>query len=87
MAIKLVLELLEKDGTTTKKLYLKGGLRKIANEFPEIEYHQLRAIYLKCNNLENRKLHRSNQALLERMKIYDYNTLTDDVRRELFLYY
>ena len=74
MAIKLVLEITDANGIVTKKIYLKGGLRAIANEFTEIEYHQLRAIYLKCNNIENRKMHRGTLALMEKMKIYEYNT-------------
>lgn len=87
MAIKLVLEILENDGSITRKLYLKGGLKKIANDFPEFEYHKLRAIYLKCNNLENRKLHRSNQALLQKLKILDYDSLSNDLKQELYLYH
>ena len=39
MAIKLVLEITDSNGVITKKLYIKGGLRKIANEYPEYEYH------------------------------------------------
>ena len=31
MAIKLVLEIIDSNGVVTKKLYVKGGLRKIAN--------------------------------------------------------
>ena len=74
MAIKLVLEITDSNGVVTKILYIKGGLRKIANEFPEIEYHQLRAIYLKCNNIENRKMHRGTLALMEKIKIYDLSS-------------
>ena len=86
MAIKLLLEITDSEGNITKQIYLKGGLRKIANEYPEIEYHQLRAIYLKCNNIENRKMHRSTIALLDRMKIYEYDNLSDELKQELFLY-
>ena len=45
----------------------------IANEYPQFEYHVLRAIYLKCNNIENKKMHRSTLQIMERLKIYDYN--------------
>jgi hypothetical protein len=86
MAIKLLLEITDSNGVITKKIYLKGGLRKIANEFPEYEYHVLRAIYLKCNNIENRKTHRSTLALYEKMKIYEYDSLSDELKQELFLY-
>ena len=74
MAIKLYLEITDANGVVIKKVYLKGGLRKIANEFPDIEYHQLRAIYLKCNNIENRKMHRGTVALMEKIKIYDLSS-------------
>ncbi len=87
MAIKLYLEITDANGVITKKVYLKGGLRKIANEFPDIEYHQLRAIYLKCNNIENRKTHRSTLALYEKIKIYEYDSLSDELKQELFLYH
>ena len=74
MAIKLVLEIIDSNGVVTKKLYVKGGLRKIANEYPEYEYHQLRAIYMACNNIENRKMHRTTLALMNKMKIYDLSS-------------
>ncbi len=74
MAIKLVLEITDANGNVSKMLYLKGGLRKIANEYPEYDYHTLRAIYMKCNNIENRKLHRSTMALMEKLKIYDLSS-------------
>ena len=74
MAIKLVLEIMDLNGVVTKKLYVKGGLRKIANEYPEYEYHQLRAVYMACNNIENRKMHRSTLALMNKMKIYDLSS-------------
>ena len=74
MAIKLVLEITDSNGVITKKIYLKGGLRAIANEFKEYEYHQLRAIYLKCNNIEDRKMHRGTLALMDKMKIYDLSS-------------
>ena len=73
MAIKLLLEITDSNGVITRKNYLKGGLRMIANDFPEYEYHQLRAIYLKCMSLENKKMHRSTLQIMERLKIYDYN--------------
>ena len=72
MAIKLILELTDSNGCVTKTIYLKGGLRKIANEFPQFTYHQLRSIYLKSNNHSTHKLQRENQALIDKMKIYDY---------------
>ena len=72
MAIKLLLEITDSEGVITKKTYLKGGLRMIANEYPQFEYHVLRAIYLKCNNIENKKMHRSTLQIMERLKIYDY---------------
>ena len=87
MAIKLLLEITDSNGVITKKIYLKSGLRKIANEFPEYEYHVLRAIYLKCNNIENRKTHRSTLALYDKMKIYEYDSLSDELKQELFLYH
>ena len=74
MAIKLVLEITDANGVVTKKLYVKGGLRKIANEYPEYEYHQLRAIYMACNNIENRKMHRGTLSLFEKVKIYDLSS-------------
>ena len=72
MAIKLILEITDSLGNITKINYLKGGLRKIANDYPEIEYHQFRAIYLKCTGLEDRKMHRNNQKLMDKFKVYDY---------------
>ena len=44
MAMKLILEITDSEGNVQKISYLKGGLRKIANDYPEIEYHQFRAI-------------------------------------------
>jgi hypothetical protein len=72
MAMKLILEITDSEGNISKINYLKGGLRKIANDYPEIEYHQFRAIYLKCNNVENRKMHKGNLKLMEKFKVYDY---------------
>ena len=72
MAIKLILEITDSEGNVSKIPYLKGGLRKIANDYPEIEYHQLRAIYLCCNKHSDRKLQRSNHSIMDKMKIYDY---------------
>ena len=37
MAIKLLLEITDSEGVITKKTYLKGGLRMIANEYPQFE--------------------------------------------------
>ena len=78
MAIKLVLELTYANGVITKTIYLKGGLRKICNEYPQYEYHQLRAIYLKCNNIEERKTQRSTLELYEKMKIYELSNINVD---------
>jgi hypothetical protein len=78
MAIKLVLEIIDSNGVVTKKLYIKGGLRKIANEYPQYEYHQLRAIYLKCNNIEERKIQRSTLELYGKMKIYELSNINVD---------
>lgn len=72
MAIKLILEITNSEGVITKKTYCKGGLRAICNEYPQFEYHQLRAIYLKCMELENKKMHRSTLQIMERLKIYEY---------------
>ena len=74
MAIKLVLEITDSNGVITKKIYLKGGLRAIANEFKEYEYHALRAVYMACNNIENRKMHRSTLALMDKFKIYELSS-------------
>ena len=71
MAIKLVLEITDSNGVITKKIYLKGGLRAIANEFKEYEYHALRAVYMACNNIENRKMQRSTLELMNKFKIYE----------------
>ena len=84
MAIKLILEITDSEGVVTKKTYLKGGLRKMANDYPEIEYHQFRAIYLKCNNIEHRKMHKSNLRLMEKFKVYDYSPAKTEVS-ELYL--
>jgi hypothetical protein len=78
MAIKLVLEITDANGVITKKLYLKGGLRAIANEFKEYEYHQLRAIYMACNNIENRKMHRGTLSLMDKLKIYELSNINVD---------
>jgi hypothetical protein len=72
MAMKLILEITDSEGNISKIPYLKGGLKKIANDYPEIEYHQFRAIYLKCNNVENRKMHKGNLKLMEKFKVFDY---------------
>ena len=74
MAIKLVLEITDANGVVTKKLYIKGGLRKIANEYPEYEYHALRAVYMACNNIEKRKMHRTTLALMNKFKIYELSS-------------
>jgi hypothetical protein len=72
MAMKLILEITDSEGNVTKVNYLKGGLRKIANDYPEIEYHSLRAIYLKCTGIETRKMHRTTQKFMDKFKVYDY---------------
>ena len=52
MAIKLVLEIIDSNGVVTKKIYLKGGLRKIVNEYPEYEYHAY-STHFHCGNYDN----------------------------------
>ena len=54
MAIKLYLLIADANGVVTKIIYLKSGICNIANEVLDIEYHRLRAMYLKCNIIENR---------------------------------
>ena len=78
MAIKLVLEITDSNGVIAKKIYLKGGLRAIANEFKEYEYHALRAVYMACNNIENRKMQRSTLELMNKFKIYELSNINVD---------
>ena len=78
MAIKLLLEITDSNGVITKKIYLKGGLRAIANEFKEYEYHALRAVYMACNNIENRKMQRSTLELMNKFKIYELSNINVD---------
>ncbi len=78
MAIKLVLEIMDSNGVVSKKIFLKGGLRAIANKYPEYEYHALRAVYLACNNIENRKMQRSTLELMNKFKIYELSSVHVD---------
>ncbi len=70
MTKKLILEISDSDGNITKKTYLKG-LKSISNDYPLIEYHQLKAIYMHHNKMDNSKLQSFNRQLLSKFKIYD----------------
>jgi hypothetical protein len=70
MTKKLILEITNSDGSITKKTYLKG-LKSISNDFPQIEYHQWRSIYMNHNKIVESKLQLFNRQLLSKYKIYD----------------
>ena len=70
MTKKLILEITNTDGNVTKTTYLKG-LKSISKDYPQIEYHQLRAIYMHHNKIENSKLQSFNRQLYSNYKIYD----------------
>ena len=70
MTKKLILEITNTDGNVTKTTYLKG-LKSISKDYPQIEYHQLRAIYMHHNKIENSKLQSFNSQLYSKYKIYD----------------
>ena len=70
MTKKLILEITNTDGNVTKTTYLKG-LKSISKDYPQIEYHQLRAIYMHHNKIENSKLQSFNRQLYSKYKIYD----------------
>ena len=52
MTKKLILEITHPDGNITKTTYLKG-LKSITKDYPQIDYHQLRAIYMHHNKIKN----------------------------------
>ena len=66
---KLILNLL-KDGQVEKSKNYKS-LKEIQKDFPEIEYHQLREIYLFSTGRKVRNLHGYNKTLLEMIQIVD----------------
>jgi hypothetical protein len=70
MTKKLILEITHPDGNITKTTYLKG-LKSILKDYPQIDYHQLRAIYMHHNKIENTKLQSFNRQLYSKFKIYD----------------
>jgi hypothetical protein len=70
MTKKLILEITHPDGNITKTTYLKG-LKSISKDFPQLEYHQLRAIYMHHNKIVESKLQLFNRQLLSKYKIYD----------------
>ena len=70
MTNKLILEITHPDGNITKTTYLKG-LKSISKDYPQLEYHQLRAIYMHHNKIVESKLQLFNRQLLSKYKIYD----------------
>lgn len=70
MTKKLILEITHPDGNITKTTYLKG-LKSISKDYPQLEYHQLRAIYMHHNKIVESKLQLFNRQLLSKYKIYD----------------
>ena len=54
---------------TVQKEY--KSLKEISKVFPDIEYHQLRQIYLQSTNKSVKKMHPRNQEIYKQIKIID----------------
>ena len=67
--MKLIVELLDNGAVTSTKEY--KSLRELNREYPEMEYHQLREIYLYCTGQIKRKMHPYNKQLLSQISIKD----------------
>ena len=65
--MKLILEILDNGSVVSSKEY--KSLREIHREYPQMEYHQLREIYLYCTGQIQRKMHPFNKQLLSQINI------------------
>ena len=67
--MKLIVELLDNGAVISTKEY--KSLRELNREYPQMEYHQLREIYLYCTGQIKRKMHPFNRQLLNQINIKD----------------
>jgi hypothetical protein len=75
MTNKLIVEILENGSVMSTKEY--KTLRDLNKDYPAIEYHQLREIYLYCTGKIKRKLHPFNKQLLNTINIKDNRPIQD----------
>jgi hypothetical protein len=69
MKNKLILQFVKDDIITKNKEY--KSIMAISKDFPEIEYHQLREIYLISTKKVIRKLQKFNANLYNKIRIID----------------
>ena len=67
--MKLIVELLDNGAVTSIKEY--KSLKELNREYTQLEYHQIREIYLYCTGKLKRKMHPYNKQLLNSINIKD----------------
>ena len=75
MTNKLIVEFLDNGVTMYTKEY--KSLKDLNREYNQLEYHQLREIYLYCAGRLKRKLHPFNKQLLNAINIKDNRQVFD----------
>jgi hypothetical protein len=78
MKNKLILQFVENDIIKNKEY---KNLMAVSKDFPDIEYHQLREIYLMSVGKTNRKLQKFNAILYGQIKIFDNPNYYDCVKQ------
>jgi hypothetical protein len=75
MTNKLIVEILNNGSVIKTKEY--KSLKELNRDYPQLEYHQLRELYLYCTGKLQRKLHPYNKQLLNQINIRDNRTTLD----------
>ncbi len=75
--MKLILEILENGQVKKSKEY--KTLKQIQNDYPQFDYHQLRAVYLECTGKEKRRGHPLTSNLCKIIQIRDKINLLNDL--------
>lgn len=66
---KLILTIINENGEKIETFH--KSLKDIEKQYPQIAYHSLREIYLYSSGKKQRKLHKFNLQLIEKMTIKD----------------
>ena len=75
MTHKLIVEILDNGSVVSTKKY--KSLKELSREYKQLEYHQIREIYLYCTGRLKRKMHPFNKQLLSSINIKDNRYVQD----------
>lgn len=76
--MKLILEILENGNVKLSKEY--KTLKQIQKDFPQFDYHQIRAVYLECSGKEKRRRHPLASNLCKLIRIRDKYDFSNDLQ-------